>query len=162
MNDFYANADSADPNAGSETQTNGPLPENGTDPSQLRRRLDYLTGYGLAAPPRPPYESDNTSGPHAPPDPDDRRYRMGIGQRILGSVANFLNGFAKNGADPIYVGPGAHNSRYGRDLGQHGLYEQALQRHAAQQEALPQPQEAAQRQQFAWPGQASARPSTQS
>src|SRR5437016_3520553 len=105
MNNFYANADSADPNAGSDTQMIGALPENGTDSSQLRRRLDYLTGAGLAGPPRPPYESDNTSGPHAPPDPDDRQYRMGIGQRILGSVANFLNGFAKDGAGPIYVGP---------------------------------------------------------
>jgi hypothetical protein len=43
------------------------------------------------------------------------KYRMGIGQRILGTVANFANGFARNGAEPIYVGPGALNNRYYQD-----------------------------------------------
>lgn len=43
------------------------------------------------------------------------KYRMGIGQRILGTVANFANGFARNGADPIYVGPGALNNLYYQD-----------------------------------------------
>ncbi|HEY6250878.1 MAG TPA: hypothetical protein VI685_13035 [Candidatus Angelobacter sp.] len=43
------------------------------------------------------------------------KYRMGIGQRILGTVANFANGFARNGAETIYVGPGALNNRYYQD-----------------------------------------------
>lgn len=43
------------------------------------------------------------------------QYRMGIGQRILGTFANFVNGFARNGASPVYVGPGALNNRYYQD-----------------------------------------------
>lgn len=43
------------------------------------------------------------------------KYRMGIGQRILGTFANFANGFARNGASPVYVGPGALNNRYYQD-----------------------------------------------
>jgi hypothetical protein len=43
------------------------------------------------------------------------KYRMGIGHRILASVANFANGFAGNGAAPLYVGPGALNNRYYQD-----------------------------------------------
>lgn len=43
------------------------------------------------------------------------KYRMGVGQRILATVANFANGFARNGAAPIYVGPGALNNRYYQD-----------------------------------------------
>lgn len=45
------------------------------------------------------------------------KYRMGIGQRILATVANFANGFAGNGAAPIYAGPGALNNRYYQDEG---------------------------------------------
>jgi hypothetical protein len=43
------------------------------------------------------------------------QYRMGIGHRILGTLANFANGFAGNHAAPIYVGPGALNQRYYQD-----------------------------------------------
>jgi hypothetical protein len=43
------------------------------------------------------------------------KYKMGWGQRILGTVANFANGFARDGAAPIYVGPGATNWKYSRD-----------------------------------------------
>ena len=43
------------------------------------------------------------------------QYRMGIGHRILGTLANFANGFAGNRAQPIYVGPGALNNRYYQD-----------------------------------------------
>lgn len=43
------------------------------------------------------------------------KYRMGIGQRILSTLANFANGFAGKGAQPIYVGPGALNHRYYQD-----------------------------------------------
>lgn len=57
------------------------------------------------------------------------QYRMGIGHRILGTLANFANGFAGNRAQPIYVGPGALNNRYYQDERQR---EQNLD--AAQQE----------------------------
>lgn len=43
------------------------------------------------------------------------QYRMGIGHRILGTLANFANGFSGNRAQPIYVGPGALNNRYYQD-----------------------------------------------
>lgn len=40
------------------------------------------------------------------------QYKMGFGQRLLGSLVNFGNGFSRNGAEPIQVGPGATNRRY--------------------------------------------------
>jgi hypothetical protein len=50
-----------------------------------------------------------------PLDPSSKQYRMGWGQRLLGTAANFLHGFAGDKAEPIYVGPGATNSRFARD-----------------------------------------------
>jgi len=41
-------------------------------------------------------------------------YRMGWGQRLLGSVANFASGFGGKGP-VVYVGPGATNQRYNID-----------------------------------------------
>jgi hypothetical protein len=44
-------------------------------------------------------------------------YKMGLGQRILGTVANAARGYASRGeATPIDVGPGATNARFGRDV----------------------------------------------
>jgi len=41
---------------------------------------------------------------------------MGLGQRLLGTLANFAMGFgSRGGAEPIYVGPGATNARFARD-----------------------------------------------
>ena len=57
----------------------------------------------------PPTQTRDAKGKTVP------KYRMGIGQRILASVANFANGFAGNGATPVYVGPGALNNRYYQD-----------------------------------------------
>ena len=50
-----------------------------------------------------------------PGDPNDPKYRMGTGQRILGTLANFASGFAGHGGSPVYVGPGALNHRYYQD-----------------------------------------------
>src|SRR5215470_8525359 len=55
------------------------------------------------------------------------QYRMGIGHRILGTLANFANGFAGKGGQPIYVGPGALNNRY---------YQEEAQRQKQNQENL--------------------------
>src|SRR4029077_6118671 len=41
-------------------------------------------------------------------------HRMGWGQRLLGSVANFASGFGGKGP-VVYVGPGATNQRYNID-----------------------------------------------
>ena len=57
----------------------------------------------------PPIQTTDAQGKTLP------KYRMGIGHRILATVANFANGFAGNGAAPIYVGPGALNNRYYQD-----------------------------------------------
>lgn len=57
----------------------------------------------------PPIQTRNAQGKTL------SKYRMGVGQRILASVANFANGFAGNGADPVFVGPGALNNRYYQD-----------------------------------------------
>jgi hypothetical protein len=50
-----------------------------------------------------------------PIDRRDPQYRMGTGQRVLGTVANFLNGASRNGVAPVEVGPGANNNKYYRD-----------------------------------------------
>lgn len=42
-------------------------------------------------------------------------YKMGTGQRILGTAANFLQGFGGKPFTPTYVGPGATNGRFARD-----------------------------------------------
>jgi hypothetical protein len=47
-------------------------------------------------------------------DPNDPKYKMGIGGRIMGTVANFLSGMASRGP-VVYTGKGAVNSRYYRD-----------------------------------------------
>lgn len=57
----------------------------------------------------PPIQPRDAQGKTLP------KYRMGVGQRILATVANFANGFAGNRTTPIYVGPGALNNRYYRD-----------------------------------------------
>jgi len=57
----------------------------------------------------PPIQTRDAQGKTLP------KYRMGIGQRILASVANFANGFAGNGKAPVFVGPGALNNRYYQD-----------------------------------------------
>jgi hypothetical protein len=49
-------------------------------------------------------------------DPNDPKYKMGIGGRIMGTVANFLSGMARQGP-AVYTGKGAVNSRYYRDEG---------------------------------------------
>lgn len=46
---------------------------------------------------------------------DPSMYKMGTGQRILGTVANFLQGFGGKPFTPTYVGPGATNGRFARD-----------------------------------------------
>lgn len=45
-------------------------------------------------------------------------YKMGVGGKILGTLANFASGFSRNPGQPIYVGPGATNARYARDEAQ--------------------------------------------
>jgi|GEM_PF-5646735 hypothetical protein len=98
----------------------GTLP--GVDTNQnLNRTLGQLGSVGLAPPPWSPVkdqlekEGRHNVEAHTPPDTQDRKYRMGIGQRILGSLVNFAGGFSHNGLPPVYVGPGALNSRYYRD-----------------------------------------------
>ena len=47
-------------------------------------------------------------------NPNDPKYKMGIGGRIMGTVANFLSGMARGGP-VVNVGKGAVNSQYYRD-----------------------------------------------
>ena len=61
------------------------------------------------------HESEANRELHKPLDSGDRKYRMGIGQRILGSLVNFGNGFSRGSLPTVHVGPGAVNSRYYRD-----------------------------------------------
>jgi hypothetical protein len=48
------------------------------------------------------------------PDPNDPKYKMGIGGRIMGTVANFLSGMNHQGP-VVNTGKGALNSQYYRD-----------------------------------------------
>ena len=58
---------------------------------------------------RPLYEA--RAAKVVPTDPTGDQYRMGIGGRILGTVANFLSGLNGRGA-MVYTGPGATNNKY--------------------------------------------------
>jgi hypothetical protein len=42
-------------------------------------------------------------------------YKMGLGQKLLGTASNFLTGFGGGKTQPVCVGPGATNSRFDRD-----------------------------------------------
>ena len=72
----------------------------------------------------PPVQSSDNQGKTLP------KYRMGIGQRILGTLANFANGFARNGAQPVYVGPGALNNRYYQDQAAREQQNQYIAQHS--------------------------------
>ena len=52
-------------------------------------------------------------------------YRMGLGSRILGSIANFAVGFGGGKRPVMYVGPGATNARYSNDEAQRESEHQA-------------------------------------
>ena len=58
---------------------------------------------------RPLYEA--RAAKSVPIDPTGDQYRMGIGGRILGTLANFLSGLNGRGA-MVYTGPGAINNKY--------------------------------------------------
>ena len=77
----------------------GPIPDSGQEQMQKPGRPPYL----------PPIQTKDDQGKTIP------KYRMGTRQRILGTLANFANGFAGHGGSPVYVGPGALNNRYYRD-----------------------------------------------
>ena len=64
---------------------------------------DLITQRAAMAKPIDPSQRDDAGKPI---------YRPSIGQRIAGTVANFANGFARNGAPIIYEGPGATNQRF--------------------------------------------------
>lgn len=49
-----------------------------------------------------------------PIDKSDPKYKMSIGQRLLGAVADFAAGMGGRQA-PVYIGPGATNAQYARD-----------------------------------------------
>ncbi|MCU1301407.1 MAG: hypothetical protein JWQ87_1691 [Candidatus Sulfotelmatobacter sp.] len=109
------------------------MPSTGFDPSKLPPGL-------IASPmtptqvPQPPTGSSNPNladllkqraaiGNPTDPSATDASgkpiYRMSNGMRVLGTAGNFLQGFGSRGhperVNPVYVGPGATNARYGRD-----------------------------------------------
>ena len=69
-----------------------------------QRRIDLLKQMGTLGKPTDPNAVD-ASGKHI--------YRMSLGQKIAGNVANFANGFATRGRAPVIpMGPGTTNGRY--------------------------------------------------
>src|SRR5262245_24178629 len=96
-----------------QTRVNGPAP---MAFSPNARALGDLAGEAGASVRNPMTVLQEQQAHYGTPtDPHDPRYRMGMGHRILGTLANFANGFAGNHASPIYVGPGALNNRYYQD-----------------------------------------------
>lgn len=75
-------------------------------PGPVQPRLDNPP----QMPPAPPAMDPNAVGANG-----KSKYRMSIGERIAGTAANFLNGFARNGQAPIFVGRGARNAQWGQD-----------------------------------------------
>ncbi len=73
---------------------------------------------------------DETTGKIKP------QYRMGIGQRTLGTAANFLQGFGRKPFTPVPVGPGATNWRFGREEAQREKQLEGVNQQIGTQEKL--------------------------
>ena len=73
-------------------------------------------------------------------NPDNPEYKMGIGGRILGTVANFLSGFGGHGP-VVDTGGGAHNWKYQRDKDLHDYQagHDAAQKEKQEKEKQPAP-----------------------
>jgi hypothetical protein len=105
-----------------------PPAPNQLDPAKMP---DIMKGVMTRVPPPPPIGSANPNRAdllrqeaeygkpldRAAVDPTSGKpkYRMGWGERILGTVANFGTGFSGRGGPAVYVGPGATNRRYDID-----------------------------------------------
>ena len=61
-----------------------------------------------------PFASQPVRGSRGAPSPYDPKYKMGIGERILGMVGNFASGMRGHGS-AVYTGKGALNSQYDFD-----------------------------------------------
>jgi len=115
------------------TPPNRPAPEDRAPAPQVQldpAKMPDILG-GTRMPPPPPIGSANPNRAallqqeaeygkpldRAAVDPatGKPKYRMGWGERILGSLANFGTGFSGRGGPEIYVGPGATNRRYDID-----------------------------------------------
>lgn len=75
-------------------------------PGPVQPRLDNPP----QMPPAPPAMDPNAVGANG-----KSKYRMSLGERIAGTAANFLNGFARNGQAAVYVGRGARNQQWNQD-----------------------------------------------
>ena len=110
-----------------EDRPPAPQPQIDLDPNKMP---DIMKGVSTRMPPLAPVGSANPNLPgllkqqaeygkpidKSATDPNTGKplYKMGWGQRILGTAANFASGFGGRG--PVaYVGPGATNWRYDRD-----------------------------------------------
>lgn len=71
-------------------------------------------------------------------DPSNPEYKMGIGGRILGTVANFLSGFGGHGP-VVNTGGGAHNWKYNRDVEQDEYQKQKAAEDAKAAAKPPEP-----------------------
>src|SRR5437763_2146948 len=80
-----------------------------------------LESVNRQAPPAPPSVQSDVNSRYRkseeqsrPIDPNQPQYRLGIGGRILGTLANFLSGMSGRGS-VTYTGGGATNHRYAMD-----------------------------------------------
>jgi hypothetical protein len=76
-------------------------------PGQNQNLVEHLKQRAAIGNPTDPSAVDPTTG--------KPMYRLGVGGRVLGTAANFLQGFGKRPFTPTYVGPDATNARYDRD-----------------------------------------------
>jgi len=119
----------AQPSAPPADATPPPAPKQDLDMSKMPDVVKALTGPDSI--PTPPTGASNPNlvdlskkqaALSTPINPVDTatgktkpQYRMGLGTRILGSLANAAAGFSGRGGEPVYVGPGATNQRYARE-----------------------------------------------
>jgi hypothetical protein len=72
-----------------------------------QRRLDLMAEESKLNKPIDPTAVDPATG--------KSKYRMGWGQRLIGTLANAAIGFSGRGGPSVYVGPGATNWKYDRE-----------------------------------------------
>jgi hypothetical protein len=98
-----------------------------------QRRLDLMAEESKLNKPTDPGAIDpNTGKP---------KYRMGWGQRLIGTLANAATGFSGRGGPLVYVGPGATNWKYDREENLRGQRLAGVQSDLSEQEKLETSQE---------------------
>jgi hypothetical protein len=98
-----------------------------------QRRLDLMAEESKLNKPIDPTAVDPATG--------KAKYRMGWGQRLLGTLSNAATGFSGRGGPSVYVGPGATNWKYDREENLRGQRLAGVQSDLSEQEKLESSQQ---------------------